>query len=166
MIGYKQEKVFDPASVEFRNDIKSKGVANTPMLYDVDNNRMIVVDLEATIQNPFIHAKNNSKSLFQPYPDTLTVENLCGAAAQACYGIVNMEKPNMYELAMYNVRARHGEITDNIEEADTIFAVSKDQLPETKEGAEVITIYDKDIITSNLMMSDPEKEEIIEEIEK
>lgn len=165
-IGYKQEKVFDPASVEYRNDIKGNGVANVPMIYDVKNDRFIIADIECRGNSPFIKSSDKSDSLFKATGSSiLSVENLHGATAQACYAIVNMEKPNMYDLAMYNVAAK-GEITDNIEEADTIFTMTKDNLPELKEGTEVISIYDREVITADMLIANKEPEIIREEVEK
>ena len=103
----------------------------------------------------------NGSGLFAPVKGFPTVEELHGAAAQACYAIVNMEKPNLYDLAMYNAQVRAEEIVDRVEDADTIFVANKDNLPELKENAQVISIYDRDIITADLLMTN-----IPEEVEK
>ena len=49
--------------------------------------------------------------------------NISGITA-VCYSMVNMQKPNLYDLITLNVRAR-GEFTSDREEADLVFDVEQ-----------------------------------------
>ena len=59
------------------------------------------------------------------------------------------DKASVYALAMLNVEARHGVLTAKEHEADVIFALDRKPV---RKGQKLVTIYDKDVITTEYMV--------------
>ncbi len=64
--------------------------------------------------------------------------------------ILDTYKPKMAKLARLNAIAR-GEIVDDISEADIIFTDKKDNLVDVIQNARIITPFDTEIISSELL---------------
>lgn len=130
----KSGEIFEPKTVVNRMRINADCVDTTPVVYDVVNNQFIWIDASINIwDSSFYH----------------TVENTMQSGSQTLYGIINMDRANMYDVALYNVKAR-GCLVDNKEDADIIFLA--DHLSEEEQylindvdhPRRVITCYDID----------------------
>ena len=62
------------------------------------------------------------------------------ATQSALYGILNMSRPNLYDLFSLHVKARGGELVDDELEAETVFSVTKG-----------ITPFDRDVIVADYL---------------
>jgi len=99
-------EIFEPSTVKTSIDINADATVAIPVIFDLVSRRFIWCDMALNISQ---RCKRGS-----------TLEaNLVGVTA-TCYGVVNMQKPNMFDLAMLNAMAR-GEITEYRNEADIIF---------------------------------------------
>ena len=171
---YKQEVVFDPATVEHRIDLTGKSLCKIPMMYDVKENKYIFMDLDVQchdgntvfinsskcrpedLRNKESHVPRNMINIQRDR--ALMIEDFVGPVAQACYSIVYANKPNLYDLFEINAKARNGNIVDNIEEADIIYTT--DYIENEKD---VITPFDRDIITADYLTITKENEIVQEE---
>ncbi len=145
-------EIFEPKTVKVNMDLNVGGTVTMPVIFDCVKREFIWCDMGVRIpQTTF--GGNNLES------------NLRGAAA-ACYGVVNMNKPNLHDLIRLNAEAR-GIITKHRNEADIIF--DNDTTPPTEikmipdetgkckpvrvENADVpiITAYDTDYIMGQLL---------------
>lgn len=144
----------NPAEVKFRVDLTGKAYANIPVIYDIDDNII-------TILNMATHNRLNQFGEADP-PDThrhfdlpassLAIENYAGILSQTVYYInerLMQDKTSLYDLAMLNVQARNGVLTNKELEADVIFAL--DRKPVRKEQ-KLVTIFDKDVINTEYMV--------------
>lgn len=120
-------EIFEPRLVRQQIDLTTETVVSVPMILDCVNRQMIwcdmVLNLRACRRNL---GGNNLES------------NLSGVTL-ACYAMVNMHKTNLYDLLKMHIAGR-GELCDEKEEADMIFAV--------EEG---ITPFDTDVILAEYM---------------
>lgn len=104
-------EIYEPKTVEQKMDLASASVVAIPVIFDCVNREIIWCDMNQTLDSVnTYHGGNNLES------------NLKGVAA-TCYGIVNMHKPNLYDLIGLHIKAR-GISVDNKEEADIIFDVN------------------------------------------
>lgn len=110
-------EIYEPKTVVNKSDIATSTEQVMPMIIDIDNMEVVWTDLavsnDSYINN--VHTNRNRIKL-------------------AMKSMLNVIKPNMYDLAMLHTLAR-GELVEDKEEADIIFSLS--------EG---ITPYDVDII--------------------
>lgn len=166
---YKQEVVFDPATVDYRYDLTGDTLCKVPMLYDVQEKKFIFTDLDAMSQSPFLPAQDKRKEESNvpreiintnPFGPTLMVEDFIGATAQACYAVVNIQKPNLFDLFRQVSKATGAKIVDSMEEAEVI--CTTDRIDTDKK---VITPFDRDEISSYYLTPSPkeDREEIIVE---
>lgn len=135
-------ELFEPKTVKQAMDLISPSFSVVPVIYDVERNRFIWADM--TVGRDYNYGNN--------------VENTLSQAAAACYSVVNMQKPNLYDLIKMHVEARGGVFTNNKEEADLIFDMEKDK------DYEVITPYDFDVFISEYIEYKGEKE--VKEVNK
>lgn len=144
----------NPADVKFRVDLTGKAYANIPVIYNIDDNGI-------TILNMATHNHLDQFGAVDP-PDThrhfdlpatcLAIENYAGVLAQTVYYInerLMQDKASIYDLAMLNVQARNGVLTNKKAEADVIFALDREPV---KKGQNLVTIYDKDVINTEFMI--------------
>ncbi len=109
-------EIYEPATVEQKMDLASQGVVCIPVIFDCQEREMIWCDMNLSLNGcRTSQGGNNLES------------NLRGVAA-ACYGIVHMQRPNLYDLIALHIRAR-GVQVDNKEEADMIFDVEEGITP-------------------------------------
>lgn len=116
-------EVYEPKTVKNKADITANSQMVMPVIIDVEAKDVVWTDM--TLKNSSYQANNvvtNKNSIF------LTMK-----------AMLNVSKQNMYDLAILNVKAR-GELVDNREDADLIFALD--------EG---ITPYDTDIILAEYL---------------
>ena len=155
VMDYKQEVVFDPATVEYRFDLTGNSLCKVPLLYDCKDEKYIFTDIDAMRSSPFIKAvdKRNESSnvpydiIFKNYDSkALLVEDFIGPVTAACNAVVNIEKPDLYSLFNLVAEATGSTVVDNMKEADVIMSV--DRIDSDKH---VITPFDRDEIIAGFL---------------
>lgn len=104
-------EIYEPKTVEQKMDLTSQSTVCIPVIFDCVKREVIWCDMNLSLEGYHTHFGGNNVE-----------SNLSGVAA-TCYGIVNMSKPNLYDLVELHIRAR-GLRVDNKEEADIIFDVN------------------------------------------
>lgn len=147
-IDFKGE-VFEPSTVQFRFDLTNTENVVIPLLYDIEKDEFIWVDLAVNTASfkdfrNKLNIKIDDSLLINgnviPYNDSLCVENLQHGTIAACYSAVYMSKPNLYDLFVTNVKARGGILVENKDEADIVCSLDGD-----------VTPFYRDIITKDWM---------------
>lgn len=120
----------NPLDVKFRVDLTGKAYANIPVIYDIDDN--IITILNMATQNHLDRfgkvAPPDTHRHFDLPPTCMAIENYAGILAQTVYYIdkrLMQDKTSLYDLALLNVKARKGILTDKKHEADVIFALDR-----------------------------------------
>lgn len=104
-------EIYEPKTVEQKIDLATQSTVCIPAIFDCVSREMIWCDMSISLDScRNSNGGNNMES------------NLVGVAA-TCYGIVNMKKPNLYDLIKLHIQAR-GLETDNKEDADVIFDIN------------------------------------------
>ena len=107
----KSGEIYEPKTVEQKMDLASQSTVCIPVIFDCVNREVIWCDMNLSLNGCHSnYGGNNVES------------NLSGVAA-TCYSMVNMSKPNLYDLIELHIRAR-GLRIDNKEDADIIFDVN------------------------------------------
>ncbi|MCC8098419.1 MAG: TerD family protein [Eubacterium sp.] len=151
-------EIYEPKTVEQTMDLTSESVVCIPVIFDCIERKFIWCDMNLSFNSIRNRFYNNVES------------NLCGTAA-VCYSVVNMAKPNLYDLIELHIKAR-GLRTDSKEDADIIFDINPDIEPaadiqnnfenepqnepsaektEDKSIPRVITPYDLDIFMGEFL---------------
>lgn len=144
----------NPADVKFRVDLTGNAYANIPVIYDIDDNSITILNMATQNNlNQFGQVDPpNTHRHFDLLPTSMAIENYAGVLAQTVYYIdkrLMQDKASIYDLAMLNVKARGGVLTDKTNEADVIFALDRKPV---RKGQKLVTIYDKDVITTEYMV--------------
>lgn len=106
----KSGEIYEPKTVEQKMDLASQSIVCIPVIFDCVNREVIWCDMNLSLNGCHSnYGGNNIES------------NLSGVAA-TCYSMVNMSKPNLYDLIDLHIRAR-GLRVDNKEEADVVFDI-------------------------------------------
>lgn len=126
-------EIYEPKTVEQKMDLTANSVIAIPVIFDCVNKEMIWCDMNQTLGN----ARRSANAI---------ENNLTGVAA-TCYGIVNMHKPNLYDLISLHIKAR-GIPVDTKEDADIIFDVNDGN---SDNNFRLITPFDLDIIQGELL---------------
>ncbi|MDE7200829.1 MAG: TerD family protein [Lachnospiraceae bacterium] len=109
-------EIYEPKTVEQKMDLASQSIVCIPVIFDCVNREVIWCDMNLALNGCHSnHGGNNVES------------NLSGVAA-TCYSMVNMSKPNLYDLIDLHIRAR-GLRADNKEDADVIFDIDSGITP-------------------------------------
>lgn len=103
-------EIYEPKTVEQKMDLTSQSTVCIPVIFDCVNREVIWCDMNLTISGCCSRRCGNNVE-----------SNLSGVAA-TCYGIVNMHKPNLYDLIDLHIKAR-GLRVDNKEDADIVFDI-------------------------------------------
>lgn len=112
----KSGEIYEPKTVEQKMDLASQSTVCIPVIFDCVNKEFIWCDMNVSLEGCHSnYGGNNVES------------NLFGVAA-TCYSMVNMSKPNLYDLIDLHIRAR-GLRVDNKEDADIIFDVNSGITP-------------------------------------
>ena len=149
-------KPLDPKDVRFRVDLTGDSFANIPVLYDLESREVSILNLP-TFHRVSDFAAPKIHRHFDLPKGCEAIENYSGELALTAYYInerLILDKPNIYDLAMMNVEARGGELVENREDADVIFSTDRE---EVKEGQKLVSVYDKDIITTEYIVPKVEK---------
>lgn len=109
-------EIYEPKTVGQKMDLTSQSTVCIPVIFDCVNREVIWCDMNVSLRGCHSdYGGNNIES------------NLSGVAA-TCYSMVNMSKPNLYDLIDLHIRAR-GLRVANKEEADIIFDVDSGITP-------------------------------------
>lgn len=120
----KSGEIYEPKTVEQKMDLTSQSTVCIPIIFDCVNREVVWCDMNLSLNGCHSnYGGNNVES------------NLSGVAA-TCYSMVNMSKPNLYDLIDLHIRAR-GLRVDNKEDADIVFDVDSG-----------ITPFDTDVIVA------------------
>lgn len=104
----KAGEIFEAKTVEQKMELASQSTVCIPVIFDCVNREVIWCDMNLSLSGCHSnYGGNNVES------------NLSGVAA-TCYSVVNMCKPNLYDLIDLHIRAR-GVRVENKEDADVIF---------------------------------------------
>lgn len=143
-------EIFEPSTVEMCMKLSAKTIREIPVILDCVNREFIWCDINGNIDN---HGEPNN------------LESNLNKTTAACYAMVNMEKPTLYDLILLNAQSR-GKVVNDRFDADIIF--SNDQTREeefyavpAKGGeqimfkretdAKIVTAYDIDYYMAQLL---------------
>ena len=99
-------EIFEPSTVEQKLNLTQSSEICVPVLFDCVKREFIWLDINMSIKG--MRFANN-------------LENSLNGVSAICYGMLNMHKPNMYDLVKLHTIAR-GELVNNRNEADIIFS--------------------------------------------
>lgn len=142
----------NPQDVKFRVDLTGDSFANIPILYNLEDHTVSILNMSTSkslgqFGQPEVHRH------FDLPESCVAIENYAGELAQTAYYVnerLPREKTSIYDLAMMNIAARHGELVEDKEQADVIFSIDRE---EVNEEQKLVSIYDKDVITTEFMVS-------------
>lgn len=144
-------KVFEPSQLENCITLNSDGTTTVPLVYDVEADKVIWLDM--TLNNSNLHMLRNTENPL-----------IMGSVMAEIERAQNNPYPSIKDVvecyAMHN-----GELTDNIQEADTVFTrenVDAEKLG-IKEEARVITGFDLDILSKEFSGNDDQSMIVKEE---
>ena len=112
----KSGEIYEPKTVKQKMDLTSQSTVCIPVIFDCVNREVIWCDMNLSLNGCHSHYGGNNVE-----------SNLSGVAA-TCYSMVNMSKPNLYDLVDLHIRAR-GLRVDNKEDADVVFDVDSGITP-------------------------------------
>lgn len=104
-------EIYEPRTVAQKMDLTSQSKVCIPVIFDCVERKFIWCDMNVSLDGCHHHRGGNNVE-----------SNLMGVAA-TCYSIVNMKKPNLYDLIDLHIRAR-GLRVENKEEADIVFDIN------------------------------------------
>lgn len=106
----KSGEIYEPKTVEQKMDLTSQSTVCIPVIFDCVKREVIWCDMHLSLNGRHSnYGGNNVES------------NLFGVAA-TCYSMVNMSKPNLYDLIELHIKAR-GLRVENKEDADVVFDI-------------------------------------------
>ena len=109
-------EIYEPKTVEQKMDLASQSTVCIPVIFDCVNREVIWCDMNLSLNGCRSNRGGNNVE-----------SNLSGITA-TCYSMVNMSKPNLYDLIDLHIRAR-GLRVDNKEDADVIFDIDSGITP-------------------------------------
>lgn len=115
-------EIFEPATVRMIMDVNAECTASIPVIFDCFERKFIWCDMSLSMEC-CLRGGNNFESNFS---DVTAI----------CYAMTHLNKPNIYDLAMFNAMARGNMVTDR-NEADLIFS------NDTTTPFEIITEIDE-----------------------
>lgn len=104
-------EIYEPRTVAQKMDLTSQSKVCIPVIFDCVEREFIWCDMNVSLDGCYYHRGGNNVE-----------SNLMGVAA-TCYSVVNMKKPNLYDLIDLHIRAR-GLRVENKEEADIVFDIN------------------------------------------
>lgn len=106
----KSGEIFEPSTVKQRMDLSSATTTCIPVIFDLKERVLIWCDMALTAD----HVRAGYGGI--------NVESNLPSVVVTCKAIVDVKKPNLYDLFAFNAKAR-GVITDNPDEADIRFGL-------------------------------------------
>ena len=128
-------EIYEPKMVEQKLDLTAGSMVCIPVIFDCVKREFIWCDMNMSLSG--IHANIGGNNL---------ESNLSGVAA-VCYSMVNVKKPDLYDLIALNVMGR-GVLVDNREDADIVFDTAlylNNDTVENERDKMVITPYDTEL---------------------
>ena len=128
-------EIYEPKTVEQKLDLTADSMVCIPVIFDCVKREFIWCDMNMSLSG--IHANIGGNNL---------ESNLSGVAA-VCYSMVNVKKPDLYDLIALNVMGR-GVLVDNREDADIVFDTAlylNNDTVENERDKMVITPYDTEL---------------------
>ena len=132
-------EIYEPGTVEQRMDLTSKSTVCIPVIFDCVSREFIWCDMGLSLGGTHRNIGGNNLE-----------SNLSGTAA-VCYSMVNVRKPNLYDLIALNVMGR-GMLVENKEDADIVFDTVL--YPENDDKASekrMITPFDTEVLMSEYL---------------
>jgi stress response protein SCP2 len=121
-------EIFDAKTVQNKIDLTSDTQCVLPMIVDVKSNQAIWADVAIKGGNFWNMVEHQNDKI-----------------SYATQAMLNLSKPNLYDLFMLHAKAR-GQVVDNAEQAQSVFSVDKG-----------VTPFDLEVIAAQYM-ADPEKD--------
>lgn len=106
----KSGEIFEPSTVKQRMDLASATTTCIPVIFDLKERVFIWCDMALTAD----HVRAGFGGI--------NVESNLPSVVVTCKAMVDVKKPNLYDLFIFNAKAR-GVITDNPDEADIRFGL-------------------------------------------
>lgn len=134
-------EIYEPKTVEQKLDLTAGSTVCIPVIFDCVKREFIWCDMNLSLSG--VHTNTGGNNL---------ESNLSGVAA-VCYSMVNMKKPDLYDLIALNVMGR-GVLVDNREDADIVFDTAlylNNDTVENKRDKMVITPYDTELFMSEYL---------------
>lgn len=131
----KSGEIYEPKTVEQKMDLTSQSTVCIPVIFDCVNREVIWCDMNLSLNGCHTNRGGNNVE-----------SNLSGVVA-TCYSMVNMSKPNLYDLIDLHIRAR-GLRVDNKEDADVVFDIECNNV---NGDCKIITPFDLDVIQGELL---------------
>lgn len=134
-------EIYEPKLVEQKLDLTADSMVCIPVIFDCVKREFIWCDMNMSLSG--IHANIGGNNL---------ESNLSGVAA-VCYSMVNVKKPDLYDLIALNVMGR-GVLVDNREDADIVFDTEvylNNDTVENERDKMVITPYDTELFMSEYL---------------
>lgn len=134
-------EIYEPKMVEQKLDLTAGSMVCIPVIFDCVKREFIWCDMNMSLSG--IHANIGGNNL---------ESNLSGVAA-VCYSMVNVKKPDLYDLIALNVMGR-GVLVDNREDADIVFDIElylNNDTVENERDKMVITPYDTELFMSEYL---------------
>lgn len=112
----KSGEIYEPKTIEQKMDLTSQSTVCIPVIFDCVNREVIWCDMNLSLNGCHSNRGGNNVE-----------SNLSGVAA-TCYSMVNMSKPNLYDLINIHIKAR-GLRVENKEDADVVFDIDSGITP-------------------------------------
>lgn len=106
----KNGEIFEPSTVKQRMDLASATTTCIPVIFDLKERVFVWCDMALTAD----HVRTGFGGI--------NVESNLPSVVVTCKAMVDVKKPNLYDLFIFNAKAR-GIITDNPDEADIRFGL-------------------------------------------
>ena len=163
--------LFDPALVQFKFDITGDKSVAVPVLYDIVENKAIIMNVEMSRKLNSMESIAREPRHFDLPAGCECLEGYSTELAMKCFAA---QRPTMASIGMMASMmsiGREAELVDSPEKADVIFSLDRAEFADEREiieGVEnpervVVTAYDKDLITAEMI---PDAKEIAERVEK
>ena len=144
-------EIFEPSTVEMAMDLTAQSNQAIPVVFDCVKREFIWCDLNGNVGSTRCGGNN--------------LESNLNKTTAACYAMVNMEKPTLYDLILLNAQVRGNVVNDRFD-ADIIFSNDQTRAEEfydepVKGGdrimfkretdAKIVTAYDADYFMAQLL---------------
>lgn len=136
-------EIFEPKTVKMNMDVTANRSVEVPIIYDALTHEIIWCDLTGDFQTSYAGCYWRSNQ----------VENDITATKARMLAMLNMNKPNVYDLVYQNGIVRGG-VTSIPTSADVIFTDDPEHYKEKyelKDGVKFITPFDTEYIASELL---------------
>lgn len=136
--GIDDGEIFEPSTVDMKIDMNQKSTVAVPVIFDCKEREFIWCDM------------NVDANKMVP----INIENNKNKVTDTVRAILNMKKPTIYDLVLFNAAAR-GVIVNNKSEAHIIFSVDDATVFSGKDrpkwGTPIYTPYDVDYYIGQMM---------------